>query len=204
MLTLIAAAMAALPSEVKADYDVFVGDRMAGNATIVRKASETKGYIAIQRIELSAPDGRKAIVNQENEYSSDGTPIRKVLTQGAKTISVVFIGRTARLKVEDENGSRETTIGAPIEAEIRATSDLWFVSITPNRGAIHEYHRFDLSALKWVKTTARYVGEEQLSTSIGTIAAHLVEIDQNKTWFAADGLPVRMAMDNVRMERKAQ
>lgn len=202
MLSLaIGAALLIQTAESKADYEVLVSERPSGKAILSHAITEKNGVIVRIRIELNAPDGKSSVVNQESEYAADGKPIRKVLTQGGKTIYVVFQGTTARVKVEDPNGSRESSVHAPIEANLKAQSELWFRTIAPKPGDICEYHRFDMNELKWLQTKSRYSGQETIRTPLGEVVCHLVETNGQKAWIAPDGLPYRMQSGAVVMQR---
>ncbi len=188
-------------TEVKAEYDVFVDNQLAGKATLSRDFTPLRNLLSRMRVEIVAADGRVAVVNQESEYEPSGKPVRKMMMQGDQKISVAFGTDSARVKVEDASGSKESVVRAPVRAELKAASEFWFVTESPKRGDIWEYVRFDMGSLKWVASKVRYVGEESIKSAIGEVVCHRIDVDSHKTWVAADGLPVRLESGGMRLER---
>lgn len=181
----------------------------SGSSTYTHKLLPEGTKLVQLSVDLEAVGGRKVTVKAESTYGSKGEPLRVfhvTTSEGPRMrrqVVVTFDEKGAHA-VEEVNGVRKVhNVELAPTAPSLNPSQFWFLRDTPKVGDSVQYFRFDVNELRWRLATTEYRGTESIQWNGKALKAHLVVEGDSKAWLDDKGLPYRMDVSGVKMERLA-
>lgn len=145
-------------------------------------------------------DLREVRVVHESSVRADGSPLRVLQTTTIRdssfreSVTVQFAGPVARYRRVGGAGRLSADVPAPEGAEVRASSEWWFVRNRPEIGASAKFMRFQLSSQQWVPSETRYEGLADLEVGGKKVRANLVRSGESAAWLDDQGAPLRFEL----------
>lgn len=206
MLSLVALCLLAAAASAQVKMSVVVGGKTVGQATLTQKLLADGGKLVQVAMEMSS-DGRSIKVRQETTYRADGSAARKfsettvpgqrfrrqvVATYGSKEVTVV----------DDRNGQRQTSrVPLPPGAKLANPSEFWVVKTKPATGATVEVDLFMVDRLEWKRVQVVYGGLKEIKVGGKAVKAHVSTSEIGSAFLDDIGMPVRLELPGVRMDR---
>lgn len=186
---------------------VLIQGQRAGQAVASHKIMPDGSKLVQLSMQIAGPGGNTVTLRSESTYSAKGSPLRmfhESLTTNPRTrrtVTVTFSARGATA-VEEVGGKRTTkevplVPGAPYESK----SEFWFLRDTPKVGAVDKRYRFNVSSLTWELTSTTYVGPKTYKLGAKNVLGHEIQSTQGLAIVDAKGLPYRLELGQIRLER---
>lgn len=187
-------------------YQVTIGNRKAGSATLLQKVLPDGGKSVKLSMTLATGNG-EAVLKAESTYDSKGNPVRKfqetvIASQKMRrTIVVTFDAKGANAVVE-LNGKRSTKhVPVPETVERADVTEFWFLRDKPKKGAVAKSYHFDLESLTWSMVATTYVGQVEATVGGKKVRAHKTESEQGTALIDDAGMPLRLEFGAGMLER---
>ncbi|MBL8059400.1 MAG: hypothetical protein JNK63_01650 [Chthonomonas sp.] len=197
------------PEPTKFDYNVIMGGKSAGSATMtIKDVGHTRIVGTTVEVKIS---GQSATVRTSTTYGADGAAISTVLfvqaTTGTQAVNVNFDAKGANV-VSSLNDKESRSFVAVSSAAPRSNpAQYWFSRTRPKVREKISYYAFDINSLTWRLMTSEYLESKPYKIGEKTYDAHHVLItrggDLINYWLDDAGNPVSIIQPNGdKLERK--
>ena len=199
-------AAAACLARCQADLAIYVDGKQVGTARMSQRITATGGKLVQLKMRLDS-DATKATIYSESTYSSsgeldrrrqdmavDGDPAKRHLT-----VTFTQAGAT----VIDEIGGKSSNKDIPLPADSSRAdlSEFWFLRDQPHVGDTVTSSVFNVETLQWEVVRTIYKGERPIIVGGKRIMAHVTDSDKGTAYLDDTGLPLRVEMPGMVMER---
>ncbi len=194
-------------SSAQVKLAVFVGGKRSGEASYSHKSMPDGGKLVQLTMNLRGPDGKTASVRSETRYDAKGIATRmfheSIADKGrSRRLVTVTFDDDAAIAVEEVGGKRQTKrVPVVRTAPLANPSQFWFLRDRPNKGERVRYYRFDVGTLSWELSLAAYAGPKDVAIGSAKYAGHEVQEERNVSIVDDRGLPIRLDIGGVRLER---
>lgn len=190
----------------QAKYQVWVGGKKAGTATLLQKVlpDGTKSVQLAMELKGSTVEAK---LRSESTYDSTGKAVRKFqetlipAQKVRRTLIVSFDAKGANATM-DLNGKRTVkSVPLPETAERADGSEFWFLRDKPKVGQSVSAYNFSLETLTWSLIVTTYLGRVDATIGGKKVKAHKTQSENGIALIDDAGLPLRLELSNGALER---
>ena len=199
--------LSAASAEAQVRMYVTLDGRRVGQAVASQKLLPEGGKLVQLNMTLASQAGNSVTLRSESTYDSKGAPTRMFHESSTtnpkvkRTVTVSFSKAGAHV-VEESGGKRNVRDIPLVEgAPITSKSEFWFIRDTPNIGAVDKRYRFNVSKLEWELVTTTYKGLKTIKVGGKSVQAHELHSDLGTAWVDGKGLPHRLEIGPIKLER---
>lgn len=193
----------------KLDYNVFMGGKPAGTATMTIKDTGVSRTVGVT-IEVKIGQA-SATVRQTTTYGSDGAATSAVLfSQGnamTNAVNVSFDPKGANVISSVNDKESRSFVPLSSTAPRSNPAQFWFSRTKPKVREKISYYAFDINSLSWRLMTSEYLETKPYKIGEKSFEAHHVLItrggDLIHNWLDDMGHPIAIVQPNGdKLERK--
>ena len=190
----------------QAKYQVWVGGKKAGTATLLQKVLADGSKSVQLALDLKGSTV-EAKLRAESTYDAKGKAIRKFqetlvpVQKLRRTVVVTFDAKGANATIE-LNGKRTVKhVPLPETADRADVSEFWFLRDKPKPGQVVKAYNFSIETLSWSLVATSYVGLVDAMIGGKKVKAHKTQSENGVALIDDAGMPLRLELSNGSLER---